>query len=95
MFFCSGQWHVGHDTCHSSKRNQETDLAKLMHQTLQSSHDLAPHSLRFKGRIKEGSLNTQDRIRWARPNINATLSMVSKRIRFETALIRPLKPVAS
>ena len=86
---------VGHDPWLDDICNQKTDSVKLMHPTFKSSHDFAPHSLRFKGRIKEGSLNTQDRIRWARLNLDATLSMVTQRIRFDERLGGRLKTVAS
>lgn len=66
-----------------------------MQQPFQSSHDFASQSLRFKGRIKEGSLQTKDQINWARPSFDATLSFVTKRIRFDANLVHRLKAVAS
>ncbi len=66
-----------------------------MQHPFHSSHDFAPHSLRFKGRIKEGSLQTKDQIKWARPGFDATLSLVTKRIRFDANLVHRLKAVAS
>ena len=95
VFFYLPIKQVGHDPCRVMVCNQETDSVKLMHQTFKSSHDFAPHNLRFKGRIKEGSLDTQDRIRWARIDINKTLSMVTKRIRLDASPKRRLRPAAS
>ncbi len=64
-----------------------------MQHPFRTSHDFAPHSVRFNGRIKEGSLQTQDQIRWARPKFETTLSRVAKRIRFDANLVHRLQAV--
>lgn len=64
-----------------------------MHQSLQTQHDFASHTLRFNGRIKGGTQSTKDQIRWVRSRLDANLSTIAKRMRFDTNIVQQLRPM--